>query len=55
MSNLKSVCKKDKTFGYDILLDQWENTWKKGLKFMLNFNLKEHFYKMMNCCHFDRG
>ena len=36
-----------KIFGYNITLEQWENMWNKGLKFTLNYNLKENFYKMM--------
>lgn len=29
------------------MLDQWENIWSKGFKFLLNYNLKENLYKMI--------
>uniref|UniRef100_A0A2D4G001 Uncharacterized protein n=1 Tax=Micrurus corallinus TaxID=54390 RepID=A0A2D4G001_MICCO len=36
-----------KNFGYNRMLERWENMWTKSLKFTLNYNVKEKFYKMM--------
>lgn len=29
--------------GYNFMLDQWEDMWINGVKFSLNYNLKEFF------------
>lgn len=34
-------------FQYNIPTDKWENMWVKGLEFMLCYNLKGNFYKMI--------
>ena len=36
-----------RNIGHNIMLNQWERMWSKGLKFTLSYNLKENFYKMM--------
>ena len=36
-----------RNFGYNIMMEQWEKMWRRGLKFILSYNLKENFYKMM--------
>lgn len=33
-----------KKIRHNIMLDQWENIWSKGLKFILNYNLKENIF-----------
>lgn len=33
--------------GHNKMFDQYEYMWSKELKFILNYNLKENFYKMI--------
>lgn len=42
------MIKWEKFSGY-VMLEQRENIWIVGLKFTLNYNLKENFYNMMYC------
>lgn len=32
---------------HEILVEQWEKGWHKGMKFTLDINLKENFYKVI--------
>ena len=36
-----------RNLGYNIMMSQWEKMWTKPLKFTLNYNLKENFYKVV--------
>lgn len=41
------MIKQAKNFAHNILLEQWENTWLKGLKFTLRYYLKEVLDKIV--------